>query len=109
MTMTVQPESGPILPGDWLGMIGGGQLGRMFCHAAQSLGYKVAVLDPDPNSPAGAVAEQHLHADYDDAGALAELARRCRAVTTEFENVPAASLEALARLGARVRPGADAV
>ncbi len=107
--MTVQPESGPILPGDWLGMIGGGQLGRMFCHAAQSLGYKVAVLDPDPNSPAGAVAEQHLHADYDDAGALAELARRCRAVTTEFENVPAASLEALARLGARVRPGADAV
>lgn len=101
------PQS-PILPGDWLGMLGGGQLGRMFCHAAQSLGYKVAVLDPDPLSPAGAVADLHIHAAYDDATALDELAARCRAVTTEFENVPAATLESLAQR-CLVRPGAQAV
>src|SRR5690606_26099629 len=55
-----------LMPGEWLGMLGGGQLGRMFCHAAQRLGYKVAVLDPDPLSPAGAVAELHIQAAYDD-------------------------------------------
>lgn len=98
----------PVLPGDWLGMLGGGQLGRMFCHAAQSLGYKVAVLDPDEHSPAGAVAELHIRAAYDDAAALARLAGRCKAITTEFENVPAASLDILARTS-QVRPGAHAV
>lgn len=97
-----------ILPGDWLGMLGGGQLGRMFCHAAQSLGYKVAVLDPDPNSPAGAVAELHIQAAYDDPDALTQLASRCKAVTTEFENVPALSLDILAR-SSLTRPGAHAV
>lgn len=95
-------------PGEWLGMIGGGQLGRMFCHAAQSLGYKVAVLDPDRQSPAGAVADQHLCAAYDDAEALAQLAGRCKAVTTEFENVPAASLDILAA-ETITRPAAAAV
>jgi len=107
--MNEQGKAPPILPGDWLGMIGGGQLGRMFCHAAQSLGYKVAVLDPDPLSPAGAVAELHIRAAYDDAAALTELAGRCRAVTTEFENVPAASLDALSAQGAMTRPAASAV
>ena len=97
-----------LMPGEWLGMLGGGQLGRMFCHAAQSLGYKVAVLDPDPLSPAGAVAEMHIQAAYDDANALEQLASRCRAVTTEFENVPASSLEKLAAV-TLVRPGAKAV
>ncbi len=91
----------PIAPGAWLGLLGGGQLGRMFCMAAQSLGYKVCVLDPGRDSPAGAVADDHLCADYLDQAALAELARRCRAATTEFENVPAAALglprEALCR------------
>jgi 5-(carboxyamino)imidazole ribonucleotide synthase len=82
----------PIAPGAWLGLLGGGQLGRMFCMAAQSLGFKVCVLDPGDDSPAGAVADDHLRADYLDQAALAELARRCRAVTTEFENVPAAAL-----------------
>ncbi len=106
--MNGQGESSPILPGQWLGMIGGGQLGRMFCHAAQDLGYKVAVLDPDTRSPAGAVADLHIRAPYDDPAALDELAARCVAVTTEFENVPAASLEALAR-STVTRPGADAV
>ncbi|NLC37324.1 MAG: 5-(carboxyamino)imidazole ribonucleotide synthase [Alcaligenaceae bacterium] len=101
----VQPD---IQPGQWLGMLGGGQLGRMFCHAAQSLGYKVAVLDPDPQSPAGAVAELHIQAAYDDTAGLAQLAARCKAVTTEFENVPALSLDSLART-ALTRPGAHAV
>lgn len=87
----------PILPGAWLGMIGGGQLGRMFCFAAQAMGYRVAVLDPDATSPAGSVADRHLRAAYTDEAALTELARQCAAVSTEFENVPAASLEFLAR------------
>jgi 5-(carboxyamino)imidazole ribonucleotide synthase len=87
----------PILPGAWLGMIGGGQLGRMFCFAAQAMGYRVAVLDPDENSPAGAVADRHLRAAYDDEASLTELGRLCAAVSTEFENVPAASLDFLGR------------
>lgn len=96
--MTALPTPNfPILPGAWLGMVGGGQLGRMFCFAAQAMGYRVAVLDPDPTSPAGAVADKHLRAAYDDEAALAELAQLCDAVSTEFENVPAASLELLAQ------------
>ena len=87
----------PIPPGSWLGLLGGGQLGRMFCMAAQSLGYKVCVLDPGHDSPAGAVADDHIAADYLDEAALTELGRRCRAATTEFENVPAAALEFLAQ------------
>ena len=86
-----------IPPGSWLGLLGGGQLGRMFCMAAQSLGYKVCVLDPGHDSPAGAVADDHIAADYLDEAALTELGRRCRAATTEFENVPAAALEFLAQ------------
>ncbi len=87
----------PILPGAWLGMLGGGQLGRMFCFAAQAMGYRVAVLDPDQASPAGLIADQHICAAYDDEAALTELGRRCAAISTEFENVPAASLDLLAR------------
>ena len=80
-----------------LGVLGGGQLARMFVHAAQALGYRTAVLDPDAASPAGLVSHLHLRAAYDDAGALAQLAARCVAVTTEFENVPASSLAWLAQ------------
>ena len=89
--------SSAIPPGSWLGLLGGGQLGRMFCMAAQSLGYKVCVLDPGHDSPAGAVADDHIAADYLNEQALAELGRRCRAATTEFENVPAAALTFLAQ------------
>jgi 5-(carboxyamino)imidazole ribonucleotide synthase len=96
MTPDNSPVS-PILPGAWLGMVGGGQLGRMFCFAAQAMGYRVAVLDPDATSPAGTVADRHICAAYDDEAALTELARLCAAVSTEFENVPAASLDALAK------------
>jgi len=80
----------------------------MFCMAAQSLGFRVCVLDPGADSPAGAVADDHIRADYLDDAALAELARRCGATTTEFENVPAQALAYLARHGA-VSPDADAV
>ncbi|HUD25505.1 MAG TPA: 5-(carboxyamino)imidazole ribonucleotide synthase [Burkholderiaceae bacterium] len=97
-----------IEPGEWLGVLGGGQLGRMFCMAAQTLGYRVCVLDPAADSPAGAVAERQIRADYTDEGALAQLAVLCRAVTTEFENVPAQSLERLAR-DCTVSPRAGAV
>ncbi|HEX7387622.1 MAG TPA: 5-(carboxyamino)imidazole ribonucleotide synthase [Castellaniella sp.] len=84
-------------PGAWLGILGGGQLGRMFCQAAQALGYHVAVLDPGEVSPAGMVADWHIRAAYDDPTALDQLAKRCVAVSTEFENVPADSLRRLAR------------
>jgi len=76
--------------------------------AAQSLGYRVCVLDPDADSPAGAVADRHLRADYTDLAALTQMSALCRAITTEFENVPAQSLQELARLCA-VSPPAGAV
>ena len=98
----------PLLPGNTLGILGGGQLGRMFTIAARTMGYKVMVLDPDPQSPAGQMADVHLQADYVDHGALKKLAEACAAVTTEFENVPAESLIELAKY-CRVSPGADAV
>jgi 5-(carboxyamino)imidazole ribonucleotide synthase len=91
-----------------LGVLGGGQLGRMFVHAAQAAGWRVVVLEPDAGSPAGAAADEHLVAAYDDASALDRLAARCVAVTTEFENVPAAALERLAAR-CRVAPHAAAV
>jgi len=91
-----------------LGLLGGGQLGRFFVQAAQKLGYRVHVLDPDPRSPAGQIADHHLAAPYDDRAALDALATDCAAVTTEFENVPAPTLEYLAR-SVRVRPSAAAV
>jgi len=100
--------SGVILPGATLGVMGGGQLGRMFVHAAQQMGYFTAVLDPDPASPAGLVSHYHVQTDYLDEQGLAQLMQRSAAITTEFENVPA---PALATLGAHrpVAPGADAV
>jgi len=84
-------------PATWLGMLGGGQLGRMFVHAAQAMGYKVAVLEPSADCPAGHAADRLLVADYQDEAALAQLSGLCVAVTTEFENVPADSLARLAR------------
>ena len=86
-----------ILPGATLGVMGGGQLGRMFVHAAQAMGYGTAVLDADPGSPAGLVSHHLIQTGYLDAAGLAELARVAAAVTTEFENVPAQALDTLAR------------
>jgi len=85
-----------ILPGATLGLLGGGQLGRMFTVAARTLGYRVTVLDPDAHSPAAEFATGHLNTGYSDPGSLDALARECAAVTTEFENAPAAALDALA-------------
>ena len=105
----------PLLPGTeikglpvTLGVMGGGQLGRMFVHAAQALGFQTAVLDPDADSPAGRVSHHHIHTDYLDEKGLAALAQCSHAVTTEFENVPAAALEKLAALRP-VSPAASAV
>jgi 5-(carboxyamino)imidazole ribonucleotide synthase len=106
----------PLLPGATgpdgrpvtLGVMGGGQLGRMFVQAAQSMGYFTTVLDPDKTSPAGLVAHYHIDADYLDEQGLAQLMQRCAAITTEFENVPA---PALYTLGAHrpVSPSAESV
>jgi 5-(carboxyamino)imidazole ribonucleotide synthase len=97
-----------ILPGATVGVLGGGQLGRMFTLQARTMGYGVVVLDPDPASPAGAVANRHMRAAYDDERALADMSANCAAITTEFENVPAAALELLAR-SSLVRPPVEAV
>ncbi|MDE2504996.1 MAG: 5-(carboxyamino)imidazole ribonucleotide synthase [Burkholderiales bacterium] len=100
----------PLLPDGrrTLAVLGGGQLGRMFVHAAQALGFRAWVLEPEPASPAGNVAERQIEAAYDDAAALAEIAAGCVAATVEFENVPAPALQWLAaRL--RVAPAAAAV
>ena len=97
-----------ILPGATLGVLGGGQLGMMFAVAARTMGYRVIVFDPDPGCPGASVADEHIMAAYDEEEALGRLADRCRAVTTEFENIPAASLEFLAAKVA-VRPSALAV
>ena len=86
----------PLKPGATLGVLGGGQLGRMWSHAAQALGFRTAVLDPDPHSPAGLVSHVHVCTDYLDAAGLTQMAAQCQAITTEFENVPA---EALRQLG----------
>jgi 5-(carboxyamino)imidazole ribonucleotide synthase len=91
-----------------LGVMGGGQLGRMFVHAAQAMGYFTAVLDPDAASPAGRVSHHHIQTDYLDEQGLAQLMQRCAAITTEFENVPA---PALLTLGAHrpVAPASESV
>ncbi|MEY3525557.1 MAG: hypothetical protein RIR92_1622 [Pseudomonadota bacterium] len=98
----------PLPAGAMLGVLGGGQLARMWSHAAQSLGYRTAVLDPDAQSPAGLISHVHVPTAYLDPQGLARMALECQAVTTEFENVPA---QALAQLQAHlpVSPGPAAV
>ena len=108
-------SSQPLLPGSatggqqtTLGVMGGGQLGRMFVQAAQAMGYYTVVLDPDVISPAGLVSHYHIKTDYLDELGLAQLMQRCAAITTEFENVPAPALMTLG--SARpVAPSAEAV
>lgn len=97
-----------ILPPATLGMLGGGQLGRFFVAAAHEMGYPVWVLDPDPHSPAARIADRHLLAAYDDYSALEELQQGCAAISTEFENVPAGTLDYLNKFVV-VRPSAAAV
>ena len=97
-----------ILPGATLGLVGGGQLGRMFAMAARNLDYRVTVLDPDPLSPAAEFASGHLNTAYTHPVSLEEMAKTCAAVTTEFENAPAEALIELARR-TTVRPSGHAV
>ncbi|UXY15722.1 5-(carboxyamino)imidazole ribonucleotide synthase [Chitiniphilus purpureus] len=99
----------PILPPAMLGILGGGQLGRMFAVAARTMGYRVTVLDPDPAAPAAAFADVHLCRPYTDEAALHTLADSCAAVTTEFENVNADSMRWLAAQGVPVSPSGDCV
>ena len=106
--MTGQAMNKPVLPGAMLGVLGGGQLGRMFCVAARSMGYHTCVMDPDAQSPAGRIADVHVKADYSDETALADMAAQCDVITTEFENIPADSLRLLAR-STPVFPSADAL
>lgn len=97
-----------VTPGEYLGMLGDGQLGRMFAHAAQAMGYKVVALGLETDGPLGQVAEQHITADYADEAALEQMASMVRAVTTEFENVPAMSLKQLSYT-TRTAPAASSV
>ena len=97
-----------ILPGATLGLVGGGQLGRMFTMAARNLDYRVTVLDPDPLSPAAEFATGHLNTAYTHPISLDDMAKTCAAITTEFENAPAAALIELAR-HTSVRPSGHSV
>ena len=99
----------PLAPGSTIGILGGGQLGRMLAMAAARLGFDVAVLDPEPDCPAARVAATAIVAAYDDPAGLAALAKAADVVTFEFENVPAAALLRLADLGAQTAPAAKAL
>src|SRR5437867_3633779 len=99
----------PLPPGSTIGILGGGQLGRMLAMAAARLGFDAAILTPEPNSPAARVAAHGIHAAYDDEAALAALAQAADVVTFEFENVPSAVVERLIGLGAAVAPGPRAL
>ncbi len=87
----------PLPPGSWIGILGGGQLGRMSAEAARRLGYRVRTYDPSPDACAAAVADEHVTAAWDDAAALDRFARGCGRITLEFENIPPAAVERLAR------------
>ncbi|MGB8862202.1 MAG: 5-(carboxyamino)imidazole ribonucleotide synthase [Ilumatobacteraceae bacterium] len=97
-----------ITPPAMLGVLGGGQLGRYFVIAARTMGYRTTVLEPDPGSPAGQLADVHIVAPYDDPDALDRLAATCAVVTTEFENAPAPAMQHL-EAHVLVRPSASAL
>jgi 5-(carboxyamino)imidazole ribonucleotide synthase len=99
----------PLPPGSTIGILGGGQLGRMLANAAARLGFDTAVLSPREDSPDARVATWPITADYDDEAALARLAELSDVITFEFENVPASTLERLIALGAEVAPGPKAL
>lgn len=95
-----------ILPGQWIGILGGGQLGRMSAQAAQRLGYHVCILSPEAEGPAAQAADRHLTADYTDEKALARLASEVDVVTVEFENIPSSALDWLSER-VPVRPSSE--
>jgi 5-(carboxyamino)imidazole ribonucleotide synthase len=93
-----------VLPGATVGVLGSGQLGRMFAIAARRMGYRVVTFSPDEDTPTGQIADEEIVASYDDLEAVADFARKVSVVTFEFENVPSATAETAARF-APVRPG----
>lgn len=95
-------------PGSVIGILGGGQLGRMLAMGTARLGYKVHIFDPDAGAPASQVANRHVIADYGDQAALQAFARDCAVVTYEFENVPVEAARLIEAL-APVRPGPKAL
>ncbi len=99
----------PIPSGSTIGILGGGQLGRYLVIAAQHLGYRVMVLDPDPGCPAGQVGAQLLVGAYDDPSLIQQMAEHCVVVTYEFENVPTSAIKQLVAAGIPVRPGLKAL
>src|SRR5579862_8731585 len=98
----------PILPGSTIGVLGGGQLGRMFAMAARRLGYRVHTLAPEHDTPTGQIADVEINAPYDDLDAVRRFAEGVDVVTFEFENVPAAAA-AMAEAHAIVRPSGRAL
>ena len=96
---------GPLAPGSTIGILGGGQLGRMLATAGAQLGFDVHIYDPEPDCPAGRVAARVFCAPWDDKGAVEAFAARCDVVTYEFENVPVETV-AVAASASVVRPGA---
>src|SRR5439155_7733261 len=102
------PQSAMIPPGSTIGVLGGGQLGRMFAMAARRLGYRVHTLAPDHDTPTGQIADEEVNASYDDLDAIAAFARRVDVVTFEFENVSAAAVVEAER-HAIVRPNGRAL
>jgi len=97
---------GPILPGATIGVLGSGQLGRMFALAARRMGYRVHTFSPDTDTPTGQVADREIVAAYDDLEAVRDFARQVAVVTFEFENVPAETAAAVAHL-VPIRPGGE--
>ncbi|HEY2048624.1 MAG TPA: 5-(carboxyamino)imidazole ribonucleotide synthase [Caulobacteraceae bacterium] len=98
----------PLAPGATIGILGGGQLGRMLSLAAARLGLDVVILTPEPNAPASRVSAGSIVAAYDDPAALDALADQCAVITCEFENVPASALAHLEHRGVCVAPGSNA-
>ena len=95
-----------ILPGQTIGIIGGGQLGKMMALAAKAMGFRVVVLDPTPDSPCGQVSDEQIVAAYDDLSAIKQLAEKSDVITYEFENIDAQGLEWLTK-NAYVPQGTD--
>jgi 5-(carboxyamino)imidazole ribonucleotide synthase len=107
MSSTRSPA--PIAPGATIGILGGGQLGRMLGFAARAMGYRIAILDPDPDCPAASIADRVVAAPYDSLDGAAELAHDCAVVTYELEHVDASLVDVVEAAGVPVRPGAHAL
>jgi 5-(carboxyamino)imidazole ribonucleotide synthase len=92
------PESKSLLPGSIVGILGGGQLGRMLAIAARRMGYRIHVFEPSPGCPAGEISDVEINASYDDLPALEEFARSVDVITFEFENIPISAIDRVAAL-----------